>query len=152
MLCLPAPLEGAPRITETESRPLEDWLEPPVSEREDEKCLVASLGVGSVPIERGLGAVLLVLEGMWGILQAPWKGRWSGCGICTTEVTPEETGVVSGGRQALTQALRTESTSPLSPLRRGPDSGMVASLTSPSKQEAPPPGLEWLEDETKSFV
>lgn len=68
------------------------------------------------------------------------------------EVTPEETGVVPGGRQALTQALRPESASPLSPLRRGPDSGMEASLTSPSKQEAPPPGLEWLEDEMKLFV
>lgn len=56
------------------------------------------------------------------------------------EVIPEETGVVP------------ESTSPLSPLLRGPDSGMVASLSFPFKQEVPPPGLEWLEDEMKSFV
>lgn len=80
-----SPSEGSPPdnpIIRTEKRPSEDW--PNLSEdclsaheREDWRCLVASLDVGRSLIVQGLGAVLSILQGMREVPEELRKGLGS---------------------------------------------------------------------------
>ena len=95
-------------VIKTAVRPLEGWLDClwgccVVSESGDWKCLFASLGVGSVPREQGLGATFSVLRGTWGILEELQAGLGAGSAVGSRKLLQKRQPAVPAARQGCGQ-------------------------------------------------